>query len=103
MEKFTHIAYIAWRLTSSSKAVVILIKLLPMLAHIVLTKKQLLEFGNLLQEVSFFAEQEHDVGSMTFEIIFNVKNVQLIHSILTSTMNITSTETAQLHIYIPSG
>nr|CAH7718092.1 unnamed protein product [Callosobruchus chinensis] len=60
LEKYLRISYIAWRLMTSSQLETLVFVSLPFLVHIVLLRRQVMEFGNLLQEIRDLLDQDHD-------------------------------------------
>ncbi|CAG9821448.1 unnamed protein product, partial [Phaedon cochleariae] len=59
-EKFLHIAYVVWRVSTSSQTELHVFRMLPLLSYIVLLRKQLLEFSNMLQEIQYLLETDTD-------------------------------------------
>ncbi|KAG5893844.1 hypothetical protein JTB14_002570 [Gonioctena quinquepunctata] len=60
IDKFTQIGYLVWRLSTSSQNEFLIFRILPLLAYVVLAKKQLLEFTNILQEIQFLLVNDTD-------------------------------------------
>nr|CAI5849851.1 unnamed protein product [Callosobruchus analis] len=60
LEKYLHISYVAWRLMTSSQLETLVFVSLPFLVHMVLLRRQVMEFGNLLQEIRDLLDQDHD-------------------------------------------
>ncbi|CAH1970769.1 unnamed protein product [Acanthoscelides obtectus] len=60
LEKYLHISYVAWRLMTSSQLETLVFVSLPFLVHMLLLRRQVTEFGNLLQEIRDLLDQDHD-------------------------------------------
>ncbi|CAH1106140.1 unnamed protein product [Psylliodes chrysocephalus] len=60
IEKFLHIGHVVWRLASTSQMDALVFRILPLLAYIVLLRRQINECIQLLQEIQFLIDQDTD-------------------------------------------
>nr|XP_023016522.1 adenylate cyclase type 10-like [Leptinotarsa decemlineata] len=66
IEKFLHIGYVVWRLSTSSQNEMLAFRMLPLLAHVVLLRRQLLEYNNMLQEIQYLFVNDTDNSQMAW-------------------------------------